>query len=66
MATKPADRSESSQPEDPQKAKFREALARKNSGTSRPTGTKHGSEGHGPSTHGPEGGKREFRRKSGG
>ena len=52
--------------EDPQKAKFREALERKSSGASRPSGTKHGSEGHGPSTHGPEGGKRQFRRKSGG
>jgi hypothetical protein len=61
MATKPDDK-----PEDAQKAKFREALERKNKGASRPDGTKHGSEGHAPSAHGPEGGKREFRRKSGG
>ncbi|MFN8167884.1 MAG: DUF5302 domain-containing protein [Candidatus Nanopelagicales bacterium] len=62
MASKP----EPSTGEDDQKAKFREALERKNKGATRPTGTKHGNEGHGPSTHGAEGGKREFRRKSGG
>lgn len=61
MATKPDDK-----PEDAQKAKFREALERKNKGASKPGGTKHGAEGHAPSAHGPEGGKREFRRKSGG
>ena len=61
MATTPDD-----QPEDAQKAKFREALERKNKGASKPGSSKHGAEGHAPSAHGPEGGKREFRRKSGG
>ena len=61
MSTTPHDEAE-----DQQKAKFREALERKNRSAARPSGTKHPTEGHGPSTHGPEGGKREFRRKSGG
>jgi hypothetical protein len=61
MATKPDEK-----PEDDQKAKFREALERKNKGASRPSGSKHGTEGHAHGEHGPEGGKRQFRRKSGG
>lgn len=49
-----------------QKAKFLEALERKNKGNARPTGSKHGGADHTHGEHGPEGGKREFRRKSGG
>ena len=61
MATTPADK-----PEDDQKAKFREALERKNKGASRPTGSKHASGEHVAGEHGPAVAKREFRRKSGG
>ena len=51
---------------DEQKAKFLEALERKNKGASRPQGSKHNGPDHTHGEHGAEGGKREFRRKSGG
>lgn len=51
---------------DEQKAKFLEALERKNKGASRPSGSKSHGPDHTHGEHGAEGGKREFRRKSGG
>jgi hypothetical protein len=56
-----------SEPNDDVKAKYREALERKNKSSNRPTGggTSKGSPGaHGE--HAAESTKREFRRKSGG
>ncbi|MQY12438.1 hypothetical protein SRB5_25720 [Streptomyces sp. RB5] len=52
-------------PEDDMKRRFREALARKKQGQGKggPGSGKDGSKIHG--AHGPAGGKREFRRKSG-
>ncbi|HEU0195071.1 MAG TPA: DUF5302 domain-containing protein [Streptosporangiaceae bacterium] len=62
----PASRSDSSDgPEDEVKKKFREALKRKNAQADKraEAGGKDSSKVHG--THGPVGGKRTFRRKSG-
>jgi hypothetical protein len=53
-------------PEDAQKQKFLEALERKNKGAHRPSGGAHGGSDKAQGEHGPEGGKRQFRRKSGG
>jgi hypothetical protein len=52
-------------PAEEQKAKFREALARKQKKADHPTGTKHGGPDHTHGEHGAYGGRRDFRRKSG-
>ncbi|GII76736.1 hypothetical protein Sru01_17180 [Sphaerisporangium rufum] len=58
---------EDESPDDELKRKFREALERKRQGQADAGGTARGRDGskiHG--THGPAGGRRSFRRKSGG